>query len=126
MEKKGAERRRHPRFVVGGKTKGRMTAIYDASLVDISLGGAMIEHAHIVRPGTLSYLTLDLQGREVNLRCRVIRSVVHRHEVDPEGEQILVYRTGIEYVDLSDETQQRLHEYIMAGLEGSTPPAAES
>ena len=59
MEKKGAERRRHPRFVVGGKTKGRMTAIYDASLVDISLGGAMVEHAHIVRPGTRSAQALN-------------------------------------------------------------------
>lgn len=122
MEKKGPERRRHDRLVVGGKTKGRVTAVYDASLLDISVGGALIEHAHIVRPGTISYLILNLLGREVSLGCRVVRSVVYRFEVGPDGERILVYRTGLEFVDLSDETLRVIDDYIRAGMEGSDPP----
>ncbi len=111
MQKKGPERRQHPRFVVGGGTKGRVTA-YEVSLLDVSLGGAMIEHAQIVRPGTLSYLILPLQGREVSLRCRVIRSVVHRPEMQPDGERMLIYRTGLEFVEPSDETRKVISEYI--------------
>lgn len=121
MEKEKAERRRHPRFVVGGKAKARVTAVYDASLLDISLGGAQIEHSDIVRPGTLSYLILNLRGRQISVRCRVIRSVVDRPEVNPDGEQILIYRTGLEYIDLSEETVQMLDEYILSGIEGSSP-----
>ncbi|MFQ5961261.1 MAG: PilZ domain-containing protein [Candidatus Methylomirabilales bacterium] len=125
MEKKRPERRRHPRFVVGGKPTTRMTAVYEASLVDISLGGALIEHAHIVRPGTISYLILTLKAGDVSVRCRVVRSVVHRPEVDPEGERVLIYRTGLEYVDLSHETLRLLDDYIVTGREGSHAPPAE-
>lgn len=126
MEKKRPERRRHPRFVVGGKATARVTAVYEASLVDISLGGALVEHAHIVRPGTISYLVLTLKGGEVSVPCRVVRSVVHRPEVDPEGERVLIYRTGLEYVDLSDETLGLLNDYIVTGWEGSHGPSAEA
>lgn len=126
MEKKRPERRRHPRFVVGGKATTRVTAVYEASLVDISLGGALVEHAHIVRPGTISYLVLTLKGGEVSVSCRVVRSVVHRPEVDPEGERVLIYRTGLEYIDLSDETLGLLNDYIVTGWEGSRGPSAEA
>lgn len=125
MGKKGPERRRHPRFVVGADAQARVTAIYEASLVDISLGGALIEHAHIVRPGTMSYLILTLKGRDVSVACRVVRSLVHRPEMDPEGERTLVYRTGLEYVDPPDETLRLLDEYILTGREGSHGPRAE-
>ncbi|MFQ5882034.1 MAG: PilZ domain-containing protein [Candidatus Methylomirabilales bacterium] len=111
MEKKRIERR-YPRFVVGGRAKGRITAVYEASLVNISLCGALIEHAHVVRPGTVSYLVLILQGREVNVRCRVVRSVVHRPQVLPDGGRELIYHTGIEFLDPSDETQQMLSDFI--------------
>jgi hypothetical protein len=111
--------------VVGGDAQARVTAVYEASLVDISTGGALIEHAHIVRPGTMSYLILKLKGRDVSVQCRVVRSVVHRPEMDAEGEQVLVYRTGLEYVDLSDETLRLLDEYIVTGMEGSHGPRAE-
>lgn len=125
MGKEKSEKRRHPRFVVGGKAKARVTAVYDASLVDISLGGAQIEHTHIVRPGTLSYLILTIRGRQVSVRCRVVRSVVDRPEADPDGEQVLIYRTGLEYIDVSDETLRSIDEYILSGMENSTPPFAE-
>ena len=125
MGKKGPERRRNPRLVVGGDAEARVTAIYETSLVDISVGGALIEHAHIVRPGTMSYLILTLKGRDVSVACRAIRSLVHRPEMDPEGERTLVYRTGLEYVDLSDETLRLLDEYILTGMEGSHGPPAE-
>ncbi len=125
VKKEKSEKRRHTRFVVGGKTKARVTAVYDASLVDISLGGALIEHTDIVRPGTLSYLVLTIKGRQVSVRCRVVRSVVDRPEAAPDGEQILIYRTGLEYIELSEENLRLIDDYILSGIEGSTPPPAE-
>ncbi len=58
-----------------------------------------------------------IKGSEVSVPCRVVRSVVHRPEVDPEGERVLIYRTGLEYVDLSDETLGLLNDYIVTGWE---------
>jgi hypothetical protein len=58
------DRRQHPRFTVAGKATGRVTAVHDASLVDISFGGVLIEHSQVVRPGTTSSLDLDLDREE--------------------------------------------------------------
>ena len=105
-------RRKHARFVVKGEAKGRVAVIWDAVLLDISLGGALIEHANVVRPGTPSSLELDLGGKRIRLRCRVARSVADRIEVQSDGERELIYHTGLQFVEPSDETLQVIGDYI--------------
>lgn len=107
-------RRKHPRFVVKEETKGRVAAVSDAVLLNISLGGALIEHAGVVRPGTPSSVELDLHGKRIRLRCRVARSVGNRIEVQPDGEQELIYHTGLQFVEPSDETLQVIGDYIQS------------
>ena len=111
------DRRQYARFVVGGRTKGRVTAIYDAQILDISPGGSLIEHSQVVRPGTLSSLDLELLGKRMSLRCRVARSVVHRSEIQPDGDKELVYHTGLEFLDRSDETRKMIIDYIQSIIE---------
>ena len=112
---KYSKKRRHPRFVVGGTAKGRVTADYEASLLNISLGGAMIEHSEVVvRPGTISFLELELDGKRTSLRSRVAWSIVNRPEKTPEGERALVYHTGLEFIDLPEDTRQAVCAYINA------------
>jgi len=118
--------RQHARFVVRGKVKGRITSVYDAYILNISLGGALIEHAHVVRPGSSSSLDLDLQGKRLSLRCRVARSVVHRVEVQPDGERALIYQTGLEFIDAAKETRLMISNYIQSVIaNGDSPPAGE-
>lgn len=105
-------KRQHPRFVVGGKARGRLTTTYTASLINISLGGALVEHPDIVRPGTISYMDITLLGREVKVRCRVTRSVVHRTEVLESGERGLIYHTGLEFFDPPTEVLDLILQYI--------------
>ena len=112
MEEGQRDRREHPRFTVAGKATGRVSAVHDASLVDVSFGGVLIEHSQVVRPGTTSSLDLDLEGKRLRLRCRVIRSVVNRIELQPDGEQALIYRTGLEFLHPSDETRQVISNFI--------------
>lgn len=121
MEQGQQKARQHPRFVVGGKTKGRVTAVHDASLVNISLGGALIEHAQVVRPGTTSSLELDLEGKKLSFKCRVVRSIVNRRETQPDGEQALIYHTGLEFLNLSEEMWQILNDYIQSVMENGGP-----
>lgn len=113
-EKDNSNRRHHARFVVRGNFKGRVTAVYDANILNISLGGALIEHAHVVRPGASSSLDLDLQGKRLSLRCRVARSVVHRAERQPDGEQALIYHTGLAFIDAPKETRLMISNYIQS------------
>lgn len=113
----GRDRRQHARFVVGGRTKGRVTAIYDARILDISPGGSLIEHSQVVRPGTLSCLDLELLGKRMSLKCRVARSVVHRSEIQPDGDNELIYHTGLEFLDRSDETRRLIIDYIQSIIE---------
>jgi hypothetical protein len=77
----------------------------------------LIEHVQVVRPGTTSSLDLELYGKRLSLRCRVARSVVHRTEVQPDGEQTLIYHTGMEFVDLPEETRQVICHYIRSFIE---------
>ncbi len=51
-------------------------------------------------------------GREVTLNCRVIRSLVHRTEVQADGEHELVYLTGLEFLDTPEDLLRQIDEYI--------------
>ncbi|MFQ5803294.1 MAG: PilZ domain-containing protein [Candidatus Methylomirabilales bacterium] len=125
-EKGRSNRRQHARFVVRGKVEGRVTSVYDAHILDISLGGALIEHAHVVRPGSTSSLDLDLQGKRLSMRCRVARSVVDRMELQPDGEQILIYHTGLEFTDAPKETRVMISNYIQSVInDGKGTPTDE-
>lgn len=115
------ERRRFPRFVVGGGVKGQIAAD-EATLVDVSLGGALVEHAQVVRPGTRSGLRLILRGGAVSLRCHVVRSTAHRLEPQPDGEMALMYHSGLEFLEPSEETQQALNDLILSTMETAVVP----
>lgn len=56
--------RKHPRFAVEGKIKGRITGLHDASLVNISLGGVLIEHLQVVRQAPFLCWTSASKGKE--------------------------------------------------------------
>lgn len=118
MGKKSADRRQSVRFTVAEKTKGRVTAAYEALLMNISHHGALIEHDDVVRPGTTSSLELELNGKKVKLRSRVVWSAVVRQGLNADREMALVYNSGLEFLDLAEETQELVRDYIDAMAEG--------
>jgi len=75
-------------------------------------GGALIEHSNLVRLGTLSFLTLSIDGQEVSLRCRAVRSAIYRYELRPTGEREHVYRTGLEFSAVSEDARRLLDESL--------------
>lgn len=98
MGEQRRKNRRYPRVAVGTKIKGQTHGIERGSVLNLSVGGALIEHAKIVRPGTILSLVLNLRRRETPVRCRVVWSAAHRTERQPNGEEELIYRTGVEFV----------------------------
>jgi hypothetical protein len=112
VEEKKDDRRHNIRWTVEEPTPGHITTIYEASLINISASGALVEHSDLVRPGALSTLTFIIQGQKLTLRCRVARSVVHRTEFRAEGEREIIFRTGVEFVDASEDSLRLVGQYI--------------
>ncbi|MCH7895862.1 MAG: PilZ domain-containing protein [Candidatus Methylomirabilales bacterium] len=123
MKTKLAGRRKYPRYSLRTKTKGRLTAADEVALIDISVGGVRIEHGQFMRPGAMSLLDLEFEGKRMRLTCRVVWSVVVRQEVDMDGEAAMVYHTGLEFQKLSEEARQLISDYLQAMIdEGKAGP----
>ena len=126
FEQATGEKRRYPRWTVAGRLTGRFGYIPKVSVVDMSLGGTLIEHATELEPGIISLLNLLFPGHEAAQKCRVVRSDPHRLETLPIGTQDLVYRTGLEFLELSEESRRLIDGYIefLKGLmqEATNPP----
>ncbi len=124
--KKAADRRQSVRFFVAEETKGRVTSAYEALLMNISRRGALIEHDDVVRPGSTSSLGLELNGNKVKLQSRVVWSAVVRQGLNADSEMALIFNTGLEFLDLSEETQQLIGDYIDSMAEqGKAMPVDE-
>lgn len=111
-EEAAKERRRFPRWRVSGPLLGWIGRGLKVFVADVSMGGVMIEHPNVVRPGTICSLTLSLPRERVSLRCRVVRSDIYSQEAWPTGERNDVYRTGLELLELSETSQRLVSEYI--------------
>lgn len=110
-EEERPDRRRYPRLV-RQKQSGWKARAHESSVLNISLGGALLEHAYIVRPGTISSLVLNVSGRAIELDCRIVRSSVHRLVVQPNGEGEVIYHTGLEFLDSSEDAHQILSNFL--------------
>lgn len=112
LHETGGGKRRYRRWIIRGGLSGCIDAGHEASFVNISLGGALIEHSSMIRPGGIAFLTVAFQGQEAGLKCRVVRSEVHRYGVRPTEERHLVYRSGLEFVDTSEASLRLIDKTI--------------
>lgn len=106
------ESRHHPRWRVGEGVEGWVSPDHKVLVLNLSLGGTLIEHLNLLLPGTLVFLTLSLPGQDVSIPCRIVRSTIHRFEVWPTGEQNRIYRTALKFLAVSEECQRLLGAYI--------------
>ncbi len=104
---KNSQTRRFPRFQIRG-VMGAITEADEAEVLDLSMGGALVEHRGMFRVGASCFLDLRTAGMLVSILCRVVYSGESRRE--PEG--TLYYRTGVEFLDLPLESQHTLEAVI--------------
>ena len=104
---KDGNMRRFPRFHIRG-VLGAITEADEAEVLDLSMGGALVEHRGTFRVGGSCFLDLPTAGMLVSIRCRVVYSGESRRE--PEG--TLYYRTGVEFLDLTFEAERALGALI--------------
>jgi hypothetical protein len=109
----GRERRKKIRVAVNGDVEGRINSASAAPVLNLSENGALLEVASVLRPGSLYMLRLPLgQGRQLNLKSRVVRSYVHGFQPKTGGESLVQYRAAVEFIEHSETDRKSLREEI--------------
>ena len=120
----GAERRRHPRVPVHGEVSGSIHTVASAPFVDLLETGALLEASCALKPGSFYRLRFSIPGSgEVVLKTRVVRSFVHGFRPGPKGENALVYRTAVEFIEILPADRDALHRHLGSGAENPEPGA---
>lgn len=118
MNGTGAERRRFTRKALRGQISGRIKLTHSVCPLDLSVGGAQIEHSEIVRPGSTMFLTLFFPHHQVTLKCAVARSKVCGTVTQENGERDLIYHTGLEFLSTSEDVRQIIGGYLNTSMDG--------
>lgn len=114
------KKRRYARLTFKEPVSDQVTASHDVHILDLSLGGARVEHTIILRPGSSCHLRLPLKHRAVSVLCYIVWSrAVGRAEGEQRGTGLL-YQSGLEFRTLPREVETLLAAFLEA--EG-TPPA---
>lgn len=79
--------------------QGRANGTEPLSILNVSRGGAMIEHRALIRPGTIIHLKLPIHHGGQILRSRVAWSSLTATAKTRTGARELVYRSGLEFLD---------------------------
>ena len=86
--------------------------IWDVTLVDLSRSGALVEHIHRVRVGEVYHLSFQLEGLQVKAKAQVARSFASHRGPGMGTERQLLYRTGMEFIELSPDTIRHISTYL--------------
>jgi hypothetical protein len=114
----GLERRRQPRVRLSKKMVGTVQTTLGASIIDLSVGGALLELSYALKPGGWCVFRLPLEGEEtLKLNGRVVRSTLHALLPKAAGEGLASYRVAIEFVDLTPDERNVLEQRLL-NLEG--------
>lgn len=84
----------------------------ETRLIDLSVSGALIEHSIPVRIGSLYRIAIPVEGQQIQVSARAIRAYASHFLKGEDGEKLVVYRTGMEFVKLERDAARRLAAYI--------------
>ena len=79
------------------------------TILDISVGGAQIETAFALQLDSLHDFRLSLGDRSVVVKGRV----AHCH-IGELTDVAALYRTGVEFIDLSDHARNAIADFVLA------------
>ncbi len=100
-------KRAHERHDLPGPVPGEVKIYHSMAIRQLSAGGALIEIGVPLQLDSLHDFRLVLGDRSVVVKARV----VHSH-ISTVGSDRLTYRTGIEFVDLSDAVTTAIGEFV--------------
>lgn len=101
-----SERRGRPRYQPTEALYGRVKMTLSARILDISSGGMRIEVGSALRPSAECDVAIPVAGQELRLRVRVLRCRAQPGSLTDTGS--LVFRAGLEFVNLSVEAERAI------------------
>jgi c-di-GMP-binding flagellar brake protein YcgR len=109
MEEMAGEKRDRERVPLEGQVKGEVMVFQPMTILDISLGGAQIETAFALQLDSLHDFRLSLGDRSVVVKGRI----AHCH-IGELTEVAALYRTGVEFVELSEHARSAIVDFVRA------------
>lgn len=113
MARPATERRRGMRVRLTAPLVARIGS-YGAVVLDVSEGGARIEHYTRMNTGQLVTLRLEADSRMINAECRVMSCRVARFSAGDDG--LTVYQSGLMFTHPLDDGTAAVMKSISAGL----------
>jgi len=105
------------RFPILGDLHGEVMVLQPIAIKEISRGGAQIETAFPLHLDSLHEFRLTLGERTVVVKGRVAHCSIT--DVDQE---VVLYRSGIEFVEQSERVDTAIVDFIDQMQEGRTTP----
>ena len=104
-----ADKRIHERLPILGGLQGEIMVFQPMQLKDISQGGLTVEGRIPLQLNSLHELRLTLSTTSIIVKARVAHSRIS--DVDQD---IVTYRSGMEFVELSERLRTAISEFIQA------------
>lgn len=101
------DRRRSERLEILGDLHGEVTVIEEVEAREMGANGVLIETRAPLQINSLHMLRLVLGDRPVVVKGRVVHC--HVAEVDQDA---VLYRAGIEFVDLQEPVHAAIREFL--------------
>ena len=111
------EQRDFPRVNVTGGIAGEVMVYQPMAIREISLGGLMVETHFPLQLNALRELKLELGGRTVVVKGRVVHCSISEVE-----QQAVIYRSGMEFVEPAPYVLAVLSDYIETLKNGRPTP----
>ena len=105
------------RVPVPAPLNGEVKVFQPMTILDVSHGGAQIETPFALQIDSLHYFRISLGTRSIVVKGRI----AHCH-IGELREGIVLYRTGVEFIENSVHVQAALDHFIEALRAASRPP----
>jgi hypothetical protein len=105
-------RREHARLTFSEPVSAAVTSSHDVNVLDLSLGGARVEHTIILRPGSSCYIRVPLSERMLTVNCRIVWSKAIGRTAGEAGETGLLYHSGVQFGAMAQATRTQLAAYL--------------
>jgi hypothetical protein len=107
------DRRRDKRVRPDNDVLGTVKTNLPARVLDYSPGGMQVELVSPLPPNTECAVCLPLEGTEVRVRARVRRCRAATLALTEGAEKGVVYRAGLEFVDLDEESCALIEDAVV-------------
>lgn len=111
-----AERRRFVRIACPPDASARLRAGTSARLLDVGLGGALVESSTRLAPGSVNATLFVSPEIAFRARAHIVRAFVIGVTRDESGATSLVYRAGLEFGPMSSDEAGTLGTFVSAAL----------